>query len=164
MANIEGESDVFAVWEDDDIYLPHHLRQIADNIEGRPWAKPSHVFSLHSRKIETERADGRFHASLAMTVESFVKTDGWPETHQLNFDQQLFTNLSIITGCDGVYQTDTPSYIFRWGSTGEYHGQALGEHWYEAAASCGDQRPGPIDIVPQFDEETKQVYKELGYE
>ena len=128
MAVCKSKPDILAVWEDDDIYLPHHLNLIAQNIGDRKWAKPSHIRSLYTGKVEIEKADGRFHASLAMSVEAYHKVDGWPMGPQLNFDQQLFTNLHIITG-DGIYQTDDPSYIFRWASTGSYHGQALGIDW-----------------------------------
>lgn len=156
-------SEVLAVWEDDDIYLPHHLKTIARNIEGRPWTKPSHVRSLYTGHNAIEPAAGRFHASLAMTRKSFELVKGWPETTAPNFDQQLMSALAILTGAYGVYQTDNPSYVFRWGSTGAYHGQALGDDWWEKAANEGDMRPGPIDVVPKFDEETISVYRELGY-
>lgn len=152
-----ARGDVLAVWEDDDIYLSHHLSTIAKNIEGRAWAKPDCVRSLYTGHSEIEDALGRFHASMALTREAFIRSRGWPITTELNFDQQMFARLAVLG--DGIYKTDDPSYIFRWGSTRSYHGQGLGDGWWDKAANQGDMREGPITVVPKFDEETKGIFR-----
>ena len=152
-----AKGDVLAVWEDDDIYLPHHLSLIAEKIKGRGWTKPNCVRSLYTGHSEIEAADGRFHASIALTREMFVRAGGWPITTDLVFDQQMFARLAVLG--DGIYDTNDPSYVFRWGSTGSYHGQGLGDDWWKKAANQGDMRGGPIIVEPKFDEETESVYQ-----
>lgn len=152
-----AKGDVLAVWEDDDIYLSHHLSTIAENIEGRAWAKPNRVRSLYTGHSAIEAADGRFHASLALTRDAFAEVGGWPITTALNFDQQMFWKLRS-TG-DGIYGIDDPSYVFRWGSTQSYHGQGLGDDWWDKAVNQGDQRKGPIVVAPMFDEETEGIFR-----
>ncbi len=147
---------VLAVWEDDDIYLPHHLSLIAEHIEGRAWSKPDCVRSLYTGHDEIEAADGRFHASIALQRQAFIWCQGWPLTTALNFDQQMFKRLATLG--KGVYKTDDPSYVFRWGSTNSYHGQGFGDDWWDKAASQGDMTEGPITIMPKFDEETERIY------
>ncbi len=159
-----ARGDVLAVWEDDDIYLPHHLSLIAEHIEGRAWAKPDCVRSLYTGHDEIEAADGRFHASIALKRDAFIQAGGWPLTTALNFDQQMFKRLANVDSegihrFAGIYNTDDPSYVFRWGSTGSYHGQGLGDDWWDKAANQGDMTEGPITIVPKFDEETESVYQ-----
>jgi hypothetical protein len=42
-----------------------------------------------------------------------------------DFDQQLISRLSGLGAHGDPCAIASPAYIFRWGSTGAYHGQAL---------------------------------------
>jgi hypothetical protein len=131
-----AKGDILVVWEDDDICLPHHISTHVRAMEGRLWSKPSFVLSSYTGRLEQEDATGRFHASLAFRREIFDRIGGWPLTRRGDFDQQLFARLKAIEAPGDPCQFADPSYIFRWGQTNAYHGQAFmqgseDEGWYD---------------------------------
>jgi glycosyltransferase involved in cell wall biosynthesis len=120
-----ARGEILVVWEDDDVYLPHHISIHVAAMEGHVWSKPSKVLSDYTGEIREEDATGRFHASLAFTRHAFEQVGGWPLTLRGDFDQQLISRLNAIGLPGDPYQLAAPAYVFRWGSTGAYHGQAL---------------------------------------
>jgi hypothetical protein len=140
-----AQGEILVVWEDDDIYLPHHISGHVAAMEGHVWSKPSKVLSDYTGQIQEEDAAGRFHASLAFTRLAFEQVGGWPLTLRGDFDQQLSSRLNAVgTPGDPCKFTD-PAYVFRWESTGAYHGQALmrgpeDEGWYQRAESAKGTR------------------------
>ena len=54
-----AQGDILIVWEDDDIYLQHHIRTHVQAMEGRLWSKPSSVLSAYTGKHEVADATGR---------------------------------------------------------------------------------------------------------
>ena len=82
-----AKGDILVVWEDDDIYLPHHISTHVRAMEGRLWSKPSFVLSSYTGRLEQEDATGRFHASLAFRREIFDRIGGWPLTNRGDFDK-----------------------------------------------------------------------------
>lgn len=130
-----ARGEILIVWEDDDIYLPHHISSHVAAMNGHLWSKPSKVLSDYTGQIEAEDASGRFHAILAFTRQAFEQVGGWPLTLRGDFDQQLIARLNAIGRAGDPCQQSAPSYVFRWSSTGAYHGQALmlgpdDEEWY----------------------------------
>ena len=154
-----ARGDVLVVWEDDDIYLPWHITAHVAALKDGGFSKPSRVLSLYTGEVEEEAAAGRFHASLAFTREAFDEAGGWPLTKRGDFDQVFIKRMSINGQVD-TCQHGEPSYVFRWQSTGEYHGQAamLGPDdllWYDKVKR--DTPITPMRIVPAFDAETAEV-------
>jgi len=144
-----ARGQILVVWEDDDIYLPHHISSHVAAMDGHLWSKPSKVLSDYTGQIQEEDATGRFHASLAFTRQAFEQVAGWPLTMRGDFDQQLIASLNSIGKPGDPCTVDRPGYVFRWGSTGAYHGQALmhgpdDETWYSQLSSneadCPDER------------------------
>ena len=130
-----ARGEILVVWEDDDIYLSHHISSHVAALVGHLWSKPSKVLSDYTGEIQEEDATGRFHASLAFTRLAFEKVGGWPLTLRGDFDQQLIARLNGLGSPADPCSVGNPSYVFRWGSTGAYHGQALmrgpeDEAWY----------------------------------
>jgi glycosyltransferase involved in cell wall biosynthesis len=130
-----ARGDVLVVWEDDDIYLPHHISSHVTAMKNHLWSKPSKVLSDYTGQIEEEDATGRFHASLALSRHAFDQCGGWPLTMRGDFDQQLIARLNSLGIARDPCEFATPAYLFRWESTGAYHGQALmqgpdDENWY----------------------------------
>jgi len=131
-----SHGEILVVWEDDDIYLPHHISSHVTAMAGHLWSKPSKVLSDYTGEIREEDATGRFHASIAMRREAFAQCGGWPLTLRGDFDQQLIARLNGLGYAADPCAVASPSYVFRWGSTGAYHGQALmrgpeDEEWYQ---------------------------------
>jgi glycosyltransferase involved in cell wall biosynthesis len=150
-----SQGEILIVWEDDDIYLPHHISSHVAAMAGHLWSKPSTVLSDYTGQIQEEDATGRFHASIAMTRQAFIQCGGWPLTLRGDFDQQLIARLNSIGPAGDPCQQAAPSYVFRWSSTGSYHGQALmrgpeDEAWYGRVPSRNSTE---LDAVcPEFDD------------
>lgn len=130
-----ARGDMLVVWEDDDIYLPWHITAHVEALTDGGFSKPSRVLSLYTGTLQEEDATGRFHASIAFTREAFESAGGWPLTKRGDFDQQLLARLSRSSAIVDPCRNHPPSYVFRWGSTGAYHGQALmrgpgDDEWY----------------------------------
>ncbi|MEI7702816.1 MAG: glycosyltransferase family A protein, partial [Planctomycetia bacterium] len=149
-----AQGDILVVWEDDDIYLPHHISSHVAAMDGHLWSKPSKVLSDYTGEIREEDATGRFHASLAFTRQAFEQVGGWPLTLRGDFDQQLLARLTAIGSPADPCAVAGPGYVFRWGSTGAYHGQAFmrgpeDEEWYGRVLSRDSTEPQALS--PGFD-------------
>lgn len=166
LAITEYNADYLAVWEDDDIYLPHYLEAhiLALTQSGAAWSKPSRVLSLYTGKLEEEPAAGRFHASILLTRRAWESVR-WQENGRADFDQQLMASLTQKFGppADPLEVESQPQYIFRWGSTGMPHGQHFmrspeDNSWYQRAETAFPQVP-PDALRPVFDLETARIYQ-----
>ncbi len=168
-----AKGDVFAVWEDDDIYLPWHLRINANCMGGSkeiPWlSKMSKIYSTYGNKLQIENSQGRFHASLVFNRSAYNIVGGWPNTKRADFDQQLIQSLqNNVSVCDPIQNGVKPSYCFTWETSQDYHGQSFmrspeDETWY-ARGATEIKRPEnyPAILYPEFVPETLAVFKELG--
>lgn len=167
-----ARGDVFIIMEDDDIYLPWHIStHVKALANGGGFSKPSKILSTYTGRPEIEDATGRFHASIAFTRELFETVGGWPLTKRGDFDQQFIQSLIKATAYYGVTRVADPcliaqpSYVFRWASTGAYHGQAFmksgaDETWYDRAAEAAKHEPVSV-LRPAFDQETQSVYSQI---
>ncbi len=93
---VGGWADIFVVWDDDDVYLPWHVRMHVRALagvsgyvdgggegdtaifgEGGDWSQPESVYSTYTGKVAAEDSRGRFHGSLAMRSEFLNRIGGW---------------------------------------------------------------------------------------
>lgn len=89
---VGGWADVFVVWDDDDVYLPWHVRMHVRALtgvngyaeygsvssgQGGDWSQPESVYSTYTGKVAAEDSRGRFHGSLAMRSEFLKRIGGW---------------------------------------------------------------------------------------
>lgn len=166
--------DVLMVWEDDDVYLSTAISSHVAALQSDwsfpvgGYSKPSKVLSTYPGHVVTEGAAGRFHASIAFTRQTFDQIGGWPLTKRADFDQQFMSLLAGAVRGETVdpCQFAPPSYCFRYGSTGMYHGQHFmtdgpdGTEWYDRVP----HQPGNRDLIlhPEFDDETRAIYASHG--
>lgn len=163
--------EAFVIWEDDDVYLPHHLRSVGELFaRGAGYVTQRRVWSTYRMPpgdAVLEPAAGRFHASWAFSRELYDHVGGYPPTAALDFDQQL--GALLRRGCEQIgkphveLDTGNPGYVYRWGNA-TYHGSAFGptDDWYE--------RVGRLDLPAEFigrphacfDAETRLLYARLG--
>lgn len=160
--------DVLVVWEDDDLYLNHHLDQIAQCYLNSPFEYyvPERVYSTYGKpfgEYQTEMAAGRFHASWAFTRKLFESVGGYPDTGRLDFDQQMRDILTNATGGRGFYDTQNCSYVYRWGN-GQWHGSQAGEDGFKALwdriGAMPFEHKGLLE--PKYDKQTELIFQNIA--
>ena len=66
-------SDIYLVWEDDDVYLPGYVRSHVEALEGPPYraefSRPVTVLGDFTGSLVKEAEGGRFHSSMAFRRE-----------------------------------------------------------------------------------------------
>jgi hypothetical protein len=159
--------DIFAIMEDDDIYLPRHPEALAaawKRGHSQFFVQPS-VFTNYrlsgTGKVQQEKADGRFQASWAYTAELWDLIGGYPPTDRLDFDQQQNARCRKVAGAT-LYSSDSPSYVYRWGS-GPWNGSQVGEsQWRSFWEELGKKRvPDIPELIPEMDKETVKIFNNL---
>jgi len=111
------DADVYCVWDDDDIYLPHHVSECVESIRaGHDYAIPSRIlFQKRSRPMFAKSNSALFHGSWAFTRSAFAAVNGYPWI-QSGQDQGLrkrFEQAKMRKG-DPLQDGAPPSYIYRW--------------------------------------------------
>ncbi len=169
-------TDVFVVWEDDDIFLPHHISAHVRTIQdGHEYSKPTWVAIDTNKPGEIiyenhPLGTANMHGSSAFTADLLRRVGGYPNTNRADYDLQMITEL--------IHKTTKPvgnsapikesmSFIMGW-HTGAWHGQLChlegpsDEHWYERAA----EKYAPVEYVgklePKLDARTEAILKQLG--
>lgn len=174
VASSNPATDIFVVWDDDDVYLPHHVASHAAVMEKRfdtasaKWSKPREVLSTYTGQPLVENAAGRFHGSIAIGSDFLDSIGCWPMTSRADFDQQIIATLQrSMPPCDPI-DISPPSYVFRWGSTGAYHSQHVmkspdDETWYRNVPNISHHK-GEKNIIlsPIMDDETERLYAEFS--
>jgi hypothetical protein len=105
-------------------------------MKGHLWSKAVKVLSLYVGDIQEEGATGQFRDSIAMTRQAFEQYGGWSLTLRGDFDQQLLERLVAVSESADPCSVAEPGYVFPWGHTNAYHGQAFmqgpeDEGWYD---------------------------------
>jgi len=166
LVEMAGEwPDAYAVWEDDDIYLPGYLAAHARALTSSGWSHPSVVWSLYTGSLQQEPAHGRFHAALVISRTLMQQTGGWRQNGRADFDQELLGRLRSYSPPGDPCVAMGPQYVFRWGSTGDYHGQSLmrnpdDDTWWDRVPR---RLLKPVLLHPEMDAETRQVIHQLGF-
>lgn len=170
-AILDWGADVLSIWEDDDVFLPWHLANVASAVTcGIRFVRTPMVYSNYALpkdgSTQLEGAEGRFHSSWSFTTELYTQVGGWPTTKRLDFDQQLggmLNEADPLTGnTERVLKTLRPSYVYRWGCGG-WNGSQYGEDQYQTLWEELAQKPAPYIGIPPvaFDPETVAIYSRL---
>jgi hypothetical protein len=162
-----GPWDAVAVWDDDDIYLPWHLKASAAALKGcGGGVKPAHIWSLYNSKTPyLQDSSGRFHGSLVINAAYLRSIGGWVPTPRADFDQQMIRACGLLGDTLPFSPRHWPSYVYRWASTRAHHCSGLMKTpddmtWY---AKTPITEPGYVDhLAPALDEETDRIYDERG--
>jgi glycosyltransferase involved in cell wall biosynthesis len=135
--------DVFCVWDDDDIYLPHHMAAAAATLQSNGgqdvfecYAIPSTIYIDHPDHLQRKESNGLFHPSWSFTREAFVAVDGYPPM-QSGQDQALRRRWAMkhVARRNPITFDSRPSFVYRWATTGDKHLSAMGEGGYERLGS-----------------------------
>ena len=160
------EPDAVVVWDDDDVYLPHHLSVHASVLEKHQWSKPSTITSAYFSPPRKEEAKGRFHGSIAIRVDFLqylqeITGSMWIDTKRATFDQEMLQKLSHHSPPGDPCSIRPPSYVYRWQTSGGGHcSGGMGDpNWYDK------YRPDSIEPIPSlnphYDEDTIRILQQL---
>ncbi len=139
-----ADVEAYAVWDDEDIYLPWHLEAMAAVFHaGIPWSRPAEVWIDRRTHLERKKTGGLFHGSWGFTREAFLSVGGYPAM-QSGQDQALASRLKR-SGIRAASPEGRPSYIYRWHTyPGARHISAMGKDGYERR---GEEAIVHVDIL-----------------
>jgi hypothetical protein len=168
LCETRDESDIIIVAEDDDSFLPWHTSAHVKALADGDYSKPSRVLSdygCNPGSWITEKADGRFHGSIAFLRTHWAERCGWPLTDQANFDQQMMSHFAAAGRTVDPCEFAPPSYVFRW-HTNNYHGQSLADgpgdcEWYRNHELKRFDRTRIYSRQPIFDRYTEALYARI---
>lgn len=158
----KDQFDIFAVWDDDDVYFPDHLENMTQVYTGEAqYFTQPYIYSNYQQPKGTvfkESAEGRFHGCWGYTRKLWEDLNGYPDIDSLDFDFRM-GQACIQKVSKTYYSIETPSYVYRWGN-GIYHISQHGLGGYNKLWETLESFPAPFQgpLLPEFDEETKTLY------
>jgi glycosyltransferase involved in cell wall biosynthesis len=115
--------DFLAVWDDDDIYLPHRLSFSVSRYDaGRRFFKPSKAFILNDAMVSGPKR-ALFHSGSMWHRALFDQVGGYAHMNA-GEDQEIEAKFAAVIGTAKDYDAIQPSevfYLYRWLGTGSYH-------------------------------------------
>ena len=156
------------IWEDDDVYLPNHIEKYMECFnKGAKWVKPNLIYTRFGGKLQRVDPQFSYFASIAFTsdVANPENPIRFREDHIVQFDIDFMCKLQLAFGdpCNPITDNE-PTYVFRWDTTGAYHGQGfmyIGNEWYKLVP-LATQSAGYEEISPNLDEDTKNTLDEIN--
>lgn len=112
-------ADAFAIWDDDDIYLPNAMSTLAHGLESGEWVRPSQVLYLkydssqQNYYYQRHETGGLYHGSWAFTRGLFRKVGGYgyesgPEDQKLMYRMEATGTVSV----DPLDDNHLPYYVY----------------------------------------------------
>ncbi|HLK67476.1 MAG TPA: glycosyltransferase family A protein [Bryobacteraceae bacterium] len=153
--------DFQAVWDDDDIFLPHRLTFSMSRYDpARRFFKARQAFVLNRDLLIGPKTWG-FH-SAALWHRSLFEEAGLYAAIDSGEDHDLEMRFKAIVGPGLYYDCIEPGeiyYIYRWAGTGSFHLSAFGrgpaghqrvEQFVSQQLARGEILPGEIRLQPQW--------------
>ena len=148
------DTDVYCVWDDDDIHLPWHMSGIAKAMEHGNFAIYSECFVKDGDKPISRIPTGRrYHSCWGYSRELFESVRGYPfvqSGQDLDFRDLAFRN-GGATLVDPISLGFEPSYVYCWGQTHHRHlsGFGRGQGGYD---SLGNDKFYEVhQLTPKWD-------------
>ncbi len=151
--------EVLFVWEDDDIYLSNRISYSMAHLNQGLFHTGQGFFEKSQHDIVASK--NYFHCNLAVNKTLFWSVGGYPETDRSRNDVDIFKLLDVFR-LQQLVQWSEVFYLYRWSSTGSYHGSAWGgdtDGISDLAEEFVNMRPtetGTIQLDPhwRYDYET----------
>jgi hypothetical protein len=124
--------EAYGVLDDDDILLPHHLKNLAFCfLDGAEWARPSGVLIDKTNELQIKKPGGYLFSTCGgFTREIFERVSGYPMI-QTGQDQGLASRFAKAKARE-ARMSGEPSYIYRFYSyPNPRHLSAAGKEGYE---------------------------------
>lgn len=167
--------DLLAVWDDDDIYLPHRLSfSLSRYDQKRRFFKPTRAFVLNDGVIagpseKLFHSGGMWHRSLFDEVGGYAQMGSGEDADiEARFKKVIGRgmNYGLIQPCE-IY------YLYRWSGTESFHLSAFGRdgsgqpgndkvmEYVLGQLGRGIVRPGEIALQPQWSVDYSQLVKDF---
>lgn len=158
--------DAIAVWDDDDIYMPHHLELHNHRLQTKSLSYFKNILSTYTGELKLENSAGRFHGSIAFDRDSYEGINGWRQDKRADFDQDMISRLMEFSFNPEPTDPQKPSYIYRWGRVADKHCSALmrnqaDESWYDNFEDVAE-RNWLGTLIPGLDDDTKKSLEEYS--
>ena len=130
-ALVSPDAEAFAVFDDDDLYLPWALSAVAAGLRVAEWTRPSQVLALQGLdRLTPTPAGGLYHGAWAYRRELFQCVGGYPSMNS-GEDQHLAHrfNCANATCADPIELGFRPYYVYWWSDM--WHLSACGDDGYE---------------------------------
>jgi hypothetical protein len=139
--------EAFAVWDDDDIYLPHHLEACVAVLGDHPWAKPSQILvnaGGHFNRMwtfpENSSAYAGYHGAWCFLRDAFEYIGGYAAMNSgedMEIEERAYTK--FWAPADPISpEFPDPTYCY---TTSGAHLSAMGPRGYE---KLGRQKIEPV--------------------
>jgi glycosyltransferase involved in cell wall biosynthesis len=153
----EATGDVLAVWDDDDIFLPHRLTY---SFEGM-WRGLFHtgLGYYEEKPFHIQHASNLFHSCLMLTKKVFWDVGGYRHVDWCGADSLLFQDLIRKYGEFSKTIPDKDRfYIYRWSSVQSYHVSgwssekvsSLVEGFIKERIQSGQLPSGAVQLEPRW--------------
>jgi len=138
----------YAVWDDDDIYLPHHLTAAAAALqagEGAAYTIPTKILAYRAGQCREKGNTYLFHGAWTFYRGAFEAVHGYPFM-QSGQDQALLKRFKSrkFPRADPIEHNPRPSYVYRWFDTHRTHISAMGPDGYEKLGRRHAKRVGRV--------------------
>ena len=151
-----ARGELLLPWEDDDLSLPHRIRQAVERLAGgAPFFNPHALWYWHRGQAPRRDGGGYCHNASAYTRAAWLKAGGYPPisgAQDAAFDQTLRRDGQ---GAPPLTSDEVPSYVYRW-NVSDIHlsGHADTERaWREHGQKPVSQ--GRFAITPGYRPETE---------
>jgi glycosyltransferase involved in cell wall biosynthesis len=157
--------DLLAVWDDDDVSLPHRLSYSVRHYDGeKRFFKAPFAFRVDDGVVQ-QLMEGPFHVTSMWHRSLFDEAGGYPHMGS-GYDQELEARFQTIISVPRNFTdiaADDVYYLYRWGGTGSYHTsglppdhEGLSEHerierLVLESVSNGSIESGQIRLEPHWD-------------
>lgn len=165
LVRLAGDCDAYAIWDDDDIFLPWHLEAHAAAMTDAAWSHPRQIMTIANRVVRREACAGRFWSAMTCRRDAWNKVvaGGWYGQRRADFDQQFLRHLSGIGPPGRPDDGYRLSYVYGWGRSQHASSAMAGhgdENWY---GKVGMTRAGRVELLrPTLDTDTKLAYELVG--
>ena len=120
--------DLFFVWDDDDIFLPHRISFSVQHLDiAKGFFKPSKALMLNNGVVSGPKSN-LFHSGGCFTRDLFNRAHGYAHMGS-GQDMDIENAIERLIGRGKNYNAIKPQeifYLYRWGGTGSFHLSGFG--------------------------------------
>ena len=171
MAN--PDTEVLAVWEDDEIFMPAHIISMVRHYRRgqAQFFAPNFAYTTYQEnvgEIIKEKVTGRFHGAWAYSKALWDQVGGYDDVASIDFPDKMYQKCSNITH-PTPYDLGNPQYVHRWARADRHIGHTdIPNQNPEEIFKTNWDYIGYIPVEkldslePKLDNETKLIFEKFN--